>query len=98
MCECQLYYFLNHSFLHWPLNSISGGTCKIIISLDRSSYIRDPATVELLFEISQALNDSFDFANMKDDENQPAHLLSRFVQLVTELVDIFGSEISFSVV
>ncbi|XP_038898827.1 VPS35 endosomal protein-sorting factor-like isoform X3 [Benincasa hispida] len=48
----------------------------------RNSCIRDPATIELLFEISQALNDSFDFANMKDDDNQPEHLLSRFVQLV----------------
>ncbi|KAE8646062.1 VPS35 endosomal protein sorting factor-like isoform X1 [Cucumis sativus] len=48
----------------------------------RNSYIRDPATIELLFEISQALNDSFDFANMKEDDNQPEHLLSRFVQLV----------------
>ncbi|XP_022940977.1 UPF0505 protein C16orf62 homolog [Cucurbita moschata] len=60
---------------------------NILKMATRSSYIRDPATVELLFEISQALNDSFDFANMKDDENQPAHLLSRFVQLVD-----FGKE------
>ncbi|CAK9309602.1 unnamed protein product [Citrullus colocynthis] len=48
----------------------------------RNSYIRNPATIELLFEISQALNDSFDFGNTKDDDSQPEHLLSRFVQLV----------------
>ena len=67
------------------MHFISGGRYQILISLARNSYIRDPATIELLFEISQALNDSFDFANMKEDDNQPEHLLSRFVQLVREL-------------
>lgn len=57
----------------------------MLVSLGRNSYIRDPATIELLFEISQALNDSSDFANVKGDDSQPAHLLSRFVQLVLDL-------------
>ncbi|XP_008447726.1 uncharacterized protein LOC103490132 isoform X2 [Cucumis melo] len=69
------------------LDLLVGGSRSIIVidilkMATRNSYIRDPATIELLFEISQALNDSFDFANMKDDDNQPEHLLSRFVQLV----------------
>ncbi|XP_022139513.1 UPF0505 protein C16orf62 homolog isoform X2 [Momordica charantia] len=58
-------------------------TIYILKMATRNSYIRDPATIELLFEISQALNDSSDFANVKGDDSQPAHLLSRFVQLET---------------
>ncbi|XP_050216619.1 uncharacterized protein LOC126667645 [Mercurialis annua] len=49
----------------------------------RKGRIHDPSTIQLLFEISQSLHDGIDFANMKDDENQqPAHLISRFVQIV----------------
>ncbi|XP_059443996.1 uncharacterized protein LOC132175919 isoform X2 [Corylus avellana] len=47
-----------------------------------TSYIRDPTTIQMLFEISQALHDDLDFVNVKDDDNHPAHLISRFVRMV----------------
>ncbi|XP_048235004.1 VPS35 endosomal protein-sorting factor-like isoform X2 [Ricinus communis] len=49
----------------------------------RYGQIHDPSTIQLLFEISQSLHDGIDFASMKDDDNQqPAHLICRFVQMV----------------
>jgi hypothetical protein len=53
-----------------------------LFQLGRNSYIRDPTTIQLLFEISQSLHDDLDFVNVKDDDNQPAHLISRFVHMV----------------
>ncbi|KAF5478943.1 hypothetical protein F2P56_005464 [Juglans regia] len=49
----------------------------------RNSSISDPTTIQLLFEISQALHDDLDFVNAKDDDNQPARLISRFVHMET---------------
>jgi hypothetical protein len=54
----------------------------MLILLGRNSYIRDPTTIQMLFEISQALHDDLDFVNVKDDDNHPAHLISRFVHMV----------------
>ncbi|KAF5478944.1 hypothetical protein F2P56_005464 [Juglans regia] len=58
-----------------------------ILNLATSS-ISDPTTIQLLFEISQALHDDLDFVNAKDDDNQPARLISRFVHMVD-----YGSEL-----
>lgn len=57
-----------------------------LFQLGRNSYIRDPTTIQLLFEISQALHDDLDFVNVKDDDNQPAHLISRFVHMVNNFM------------
>ncbi|KAF3453419.1 hypothetical protein FNV43_RR03859 [Rhamnella rubrinervis] len=54
----------------------------------RTACIDGPTTIQLLFEISQALHDDMDFLNVKDDDNQPAHLISRFVCMVD-----YGAEI-----
>ncbi|XP_043688479.1 VPS35 endosomal protein-sorting factor-like isoform X2 [Telopea speciosissima] len=60
----------------------------ILNKATRNGYIRDPTTVQLLFEISQALHDDIDFSSIKDDDNQhPVHLISRFVRMVD-----FGAE------
>lgn len=52
----------------------------------RDGRINDPTTIQLLFEICQALHDGIDFANLKDDDyQQPARLISRFVLMVLNL-------------
>ncbi|KAJ0102793.1 hypothetical protein Patl1_04144 [Pistacia atlantica] len=57
----------------------------------RNGNIHDPTTVQLLFEICQSLHDGMDFANMKDDDHQqPARLISRFVQMVDYGVEMEG--------
>ncbi|KAF5203371.1 hypothetical protein FRX31_007042 [Thalictrum thalictroides] len=49
----------------------------------RNGYICDPTTVQMLFDISQTLHDCPDTFSVKADHNeQQAHLISRFVQLV----------------
>ncbi|KAK8706019.1 hypothetical protein V6N13_049601 [Hibiscus sabdariffa] len=49
----------------------------------RNGYIHDPTTIQLLFEISQALHSDTDLVNMKNDDNQQqARLISRFVRMV----------------
>ncbi|KAL5548438.1 hypothetical protein UlMin_003669 [Ulmus minor] len=53
----------------------------------RNGCICDPTTIQMLFEISQALHDGVDFLNVKDADNQPARLISRFVNMVD-----YGSE------
>ena len=56
----------------------------IHILLGRNGYIHDPATIQLLLEISESLHDGIDLFNMKDNDNQqPARLISHFVQMVT---------------
>ncbi|OVA03407.1 Vacuolar protein sorting-associated protein 35 [Macleaya cordata] len=55
----------------------------ILDKATKSGYIRDPTTIQLLFEISQALHDGLDFSNIQDDEHQqPARLISRFIRMV----------------
>ncbi|XP_062169549.1 uncharacterized protein LOC133875428 isoform X2 [Alnus glutinosa] len=63
-------------------NSRSIVNMHVLNMATRNSYIRDPTTIQLLFEISQSLHDDLDFVNVKDDDNQPAHLISRFVHMV----------------
>lgn len=47
----------------------------------RSGHIRDPTSIQLLSEISQALHDNMEFTN-KDDDGQVARSVSRFVHMV----------------
>lgn len=47
----------------------------------RSGHIRDPTSIHLLSEISQALHDNMEFTN-KDDDGQVARSVSRFVHMV----------------
>lgn len=51
--------------------------------MGRNGYICDPTIIQLLFEISQALYDGIDFVNVKDADNEPARLISHFVNMVT---------------
>ena len=58
----------------------------IRIFLGRNGHIHDPATIQLLLEISQSLHDGIDLFNMKDNDiQQPGRLISRFVQMVSSL-------------
>ncbi|CAA7048419.1 unnamed protein product [Microthlaspi erraticum] len=78
-----------------PLNhfieilDLMSGTSKSSVNMHlldmgtRNGCICDSTTVQLLFEVSQALYDATDFINVKDDDNrQTAHLISRFVEMV----------------
>ncbi|KAG4161650.1 hypothetical protein ERO13_D01G069100v2 [Gossypium hirsutum] len=54
----------------------------------RNGYVHDPTTIQLLFEISQALHSDTDLVNMKNDDNQQqARLISRFVRMVDHGVE-----------
>lgn len=55
----------------------------MLVLLNRNGYVHDPTTIQLLFEISQALHSDTDLVNMKNDDNQQqARLISRFVRMV----------------
>ncbi|KAJ6813205.1 UPF0505 protein [Iris pallida] len=60
---------------------------QILRKATRTHYISDPTTIQLLFEISQALNDSIDISYTNDDCQLKAHLITSFVQKVD-----FGAE------
>ncbi|XP_052477788.1 uncharacterized protein LOC105778188 isoform X2 [Gossypium raimondii] len=54
----------------------------------RNGYVHDPTTIQLLFEISQALHSDTDLVNMKNDDNQQqARFISRFVRMVDHGVE-----------
>ncbi|GMY31180.1 VPS35 endosomal protein sorting factor-like isoform X1 [Fagus crenata] len=78
-------FSLNH-FLE--ILDIMYGSSRSIVNMHilnmaiRNGYISDPTAIQLLFEVSQALHDDVDLVNMKDDDNQPARLISRFVHMV----------------
>ncbi|KAL9444527.1 hypothetical protein AB3S75_017670 [Citrus x aurantiifolia] len=55
---------------------------QILNMATRYGCINDPTTVQLLFEICQALHDGIDFVNSKGDDYQAACLISRFVLMV----------------
>lgn len=55
----------------------------MVTSLGRCGCICDPTTIQLLFEVSQALHDDIDFLNVKDEDNQPARLILHFVCMVS---------------
>nr|KYP73434.1 UPF0505 protein C16orf62 isogeny [Cajanus cajan] len=48
----------------------------------RNGHISDPTSIQMLFEISQTLHDNIEFMNVKDDDGQVAHSISRFVHMV----------------
>ncbi|KAK7300034.1 hypothetical protein RJT34_10865 [Clitoria ternatea] len=48
----------------------------------RDSHISDPMSIQLIFEISRTLHDNMEFMNVKDDDSQVAHSISRFVHMV----------------
>ncbi|KAG4127128.1 hypothetical protein ERO13_D10G199632v2 [Gossypium hirsutum] len=53
-----------------------------------NGYVHDPTTIQLLFEISQALHSDTDLVNMKNDANQQqARFISRFVRMVDHGVE-----------
>ncbi|XP_050246843.1 uncharacterized protein LOC126694549 isoform X1 [Quercus robur] len=78
-------FTLNH-FLE--ILDIMYGSSRSIVNMHilnmatRNGSISDPTSIQLLFEISQNLHDDGDFFNTKDDDNQPARLISRFVHMV----------------
>lgn len=62
----------------------------MLFLLFRNGSIHDPTTVQILFEICQSLHGGMDFANMKDDDHQqPARMISRFVQMVLNLITFY---------
>ncbi|XP_044480941.1 VPS35 endosomal protein-sorting factor-like isoform X2 [Mangifera indica] len=64
---------------------------QILNMATRNGSIHDPTTVQILFEICQSLHDGMDFANMKDDDHQqPARMISRFVQMVDYGLEMEG--------
>ncbi|KAK3030042.1 hypothetical protein RJ639_038141, partial [Escallonia herrerae] len=55
----------------------------ILNKATRNTCIRDPSTIRFLFEIAQAVHDGIDFSNMRNDDiQQPARLISRYVDMV----------------
>ncbi|KAK9089725.1 hypothetical protein Scep_028807 [Stephania cephalantha] len=47
-----------------------------------NACICDPATIQFLIEISQALHDGIDISNMRDDHQQAVRLITHFVEKV----------------
>ncbi|XP_060209136.1 uncharacterized protein LOC132636334 isoform X3 [Lycium barbarum] len=75
--------------------SVTQGSSKTIINMQilsiatRNSCVRDPTTIQFLFEVSRSLHDSIDLSTIKDKENnRSAHLISRFIHMVD-----YGSEV-----
>lgn len=56
------------------------------MALHRTGVIRDPTTIQFLFEISETLHDSIDVSEVNNDQ-QRAHLISTFVQMVSEALN-----------
>ncbi|KAK7371999.1 hypothetical protein VNO80_05366 [Phaseolus coccineus] len=54
----------------------------ILNMVTRNDHISDPTSIQLLFEIAQTLHDNIEFMNVKDDDGQVAHSISRFVHMV----------------
>ncbi|XP_039026976.1 VPS35 endosomal protein sorting factor-like isoform X3 [Hibiscus syriacus] len=79
-------FSLNHflqilDMMHGSSHSIVN--MHILDMATRDGYLHDPTTIQLLFEISQALHSDTDLVNMKNDDNQQqARLISRFVRMV----------------
>ncbi|OMP04384.1 Vacuolar protein sorting-associated protein 35 [Corchorus olitorius] len=84
--DLEVVFSLNH-FLE--ILDLMHGSSRSIVNMHildmatRNGHVRDPTTIQLLFEISQALHDDFDLAHIKSDDNQQqARLISRFVLMV----------------
>lgn len=53
-----------------------------LLSSENAS-IRDPTTIQFLFEVSRALHDEINLLSKRDDENrEAASLISRFLNMV----------------
>ncbi|XP_055801098.1 uncharacterized protein LOC129870364 isoform X2 [Solanum dulcamara] len=75
--------------------SVMQGSSRTIINMrilsiaTRNSCVRDPTTIQFLFEVSRSLHDSIDLSTIKEkDNNHSAHLVSRFIHMVD-----YGSEV-----
>ncbi|KAH0710954.1 hypothetical protein KY284_012381 [Solanum tuberosum] len=56
---------------------------RILSIATRYSCVRDPTTIQFLFEVSRSLHDSIDLSTIKEKENNhSAHLVSRFIHMV----------------
>ncbi|XP_070033355.1 uncharacterized protein [Nicotiana tomentosiformis] len=69
--------------------SMMQGSSRTLINLrilsiaTRNTFVRDPTTIQFLFEVSRSLHDCIDLSNIKDKENNhSAHLISRFIHMV----------------
>ncbi|KAK6774166.1 hypothetical protein RDI58_029405 [Solanum bulbocastanum] len=69
--------------------SVMQGSSRTIINMrilsiaTRNSCVRDPTTIQFLFEVSRSLHDSIDLSTIKEKENyHSAHLVSRFIHMV----------------
>ncbi|KAM3320471.1 VPS35 endosomal protein-sorting factor-like isoform X2 [Capsicum chacoense] len=69
--------------------SVMPGSSRTIINMrilsiaTRSSYVRDPTTIQFLFEVSRSLHDYIDLSTIKDKENNHcANLIFRFIHMV----------------
>ncbi|CAK9181075.1 unnamed protein product [Ilex paraguariensis] len=85
-------FALNHFI---EILDVMHGSSRSIVSIHilniatRNGCVRDPTTIQLLFEVSQVLHDGIDFSNSRNNDNQqPAHLISQFVHMVD-----YGSEV-----
>ncbi|XP_022733809.1 UPF0505 protein C16orf62 homolog isoform X2 [Durio zibethinus] len=79
-------FSLNH-FLQ--ILDLMHGSSRSIVNMHildmatRNGYVRDPTSIQLIFEISQELHNDIDIANKKNDDNQQqARLISHFVRMV----------------
>ncbi|KAI4306118.1 hypothetical protein L6164_029425 [Bauhinia variegata] len=63
-------------------NSRNAVFMHILSMATRTDHIRDPTTIQFLFEISQTLHDNMEFMHVKDDDSQVARLICRFVHKV----------------
>lgn len=79
-------FSLNHfleilDMMHGSSRSIVN--MHILDKATRIGYVSDPTTIQLLFEVAQALHNEIDHAIINSDDNQQqARLISRFVRLV----------------
>ncbi|XP_049350049.1 uncharacterized protein LOC125814625 isoform X1 [Solanum verrucosum] len=69
--------------------SVMQGSSRTIVNMrilsiaTRNSCVRDPTTIQFLFEVSRSLHDSIDLSTIKEKENNhSAHLVSRFIHMV----------------
>ncbi|XP_019067037.1 uncharacterized protein [Solanum lycopersicum] len=69
--------------------SVMQGSSRTIVNTQilsiatRNSCIRDPTTIQFLFEVSRSLHDSINLSTIKEKENNhSAHLVSRFIHMV----------------
>ncbi|TMW98135.1 hypothetical protein EJD97_004445 [Solanum chilense] len=69
--------------------SVMQGSSRTIVNTQilsiatRDSCVRDPTTIQFLFEVSRSLHDSINLSTIKEKENNhSAHLVSHFIHMV----------------